>query len=68
MFAFLPKSFVISRIFLIFASDIEERVKLMSMKTVQDYIAIVRQHCSKITNDFGIKSLRIFGSVSRNDI
>lgn len=37
------------------------------MKTVQDYIAIVRQNSSKITNDFGIKSLRIFGSVSRNE-
>lgn len=37
------------------------------MKSVQDYIAIIRQNSSKITNDFGIKSLRIFGSVSRNE-
>ena len=37
------------------------------MKTVQDYIGIIRQNSSKITHDFGIKSLRIFGSVSRNE-
>ena len=34
------------------------------MRTVQDYIAIIRQNSSKITKDFGIKTLRIFGSVS----
>ena len=37
------------------------------MMTVQDYIAIIRQNSSKITQDFGIKTLRIFGSVSRNE-
>lgn len=37
------------------------------MMTVQDYIAIIRQNSSKITKDFGIKTLRIFGSVSRNE-
>ena len=37
------------------------------MRTVQDYIAIIRQNSSKITGDFGIKTLRIFGSVSRNE-
>ena len=37
------------------------------MRTVQDYIAIIRQNSSKITKDFGIKTLRIFGSVSRNE-
>ena len=30
------------------------------MRTVQDYIAIIRQNSSKITQDFGIKTLRIF--------
>lgn len=29
------------------------------MRTVQDYIAIIRQNSSKITKDFGIKTLRI---------
>ena len=37
------------------------------MMTVQDYIAIIRQNSSKITKDFGIKTLSIFGSVSRNE-
>ena len=37
------------------------------MKVVQDYIKTIKQNSSKITNDFGIKTLRIFGSVSRNE-
>ena len=42
-------------------------LKIGVMRTVQDYIAIIRQNSSKITQDFGIKTLRIFGSVSRNE-
>ena len=42
-------------------------LKISVMRTVQDYIAIIRQNSSKITKDFGIKTLRIFGSVSRNE-
>lgn len=37
------------------------------MKVVQDYIKTIKQNSSKITNDFGIKTLRILGSVSRNE-
>ena len=37
------------------------------MKTLQYYISTIRQNSSKITHDFGIKTLRIFGSVSRNE-
>lgn len=37
------------------------------MKTAQDYIAIIRQNSSKITHDFGIKSLRIFKSRIERD-
>ncbi len=37
------------------------------MKTLQYYISMIKQNCSKITHDFGIKTLRIFGSVSRNE-
>lgn len=37
------------------------------MRTVQDYISIIRANGSKITGEFGIKTLRIFGSVSRNE-
>ena len=42
-------------------------LKIGIMRTVQNYIAIIRQNSSKITKDFGIKTLRIFGSVSRNE-
>ena len=37
------------------------------MRTVQDYIATIRQNSSTITHNYGIKTLRIFGSVSRNE-
>lgn len=37
------------------------------MRALQDYIATIKQNSFKITNDFGIKTLRIFGSVSRNE-
>ena len=37
------------------------------MKTLQYYISTIKQNSSKITHDFGIKTLRIFGSVSRNE-
>ena len=37
------------------------------MRTVQDHIAIIRQNSSKLTKDFGIKSMRIFGSVSQKE-
>ena len=37
------------------------------MRALQDYIATIKQNSFKINNDFGIKTLRIFGSVSRNE-
>ena len=37
------------------------------MRALQDYIATIKQNSFKITNDFGKKTLRIFGSVSRNE-
>ena len=42
-------------------------LKISVMRSVHDYITIIRQNSTKITNDFGIKTLRIFGSVSRNE-
>ena len=42
-------------------------LKISVMRSVQDYITVIRRNSSKITNDFGIKTLRIFGSVSRNE-
>ena len=37
------------------------------MDTIYDYIAAIKQNRSKIMHDFGVKSLRIFGSVARNE-
>ena len=37
------------------------------MKDLQDYLSEIRAHHLRITHDFGIKTLRIFGSVSRNE-
>lgn len=37
------------------------------MRTVQDYVAIIKRNRTKIMNDFGIRTLCIFGSVSRNE-
>ena len=37
------------------------------MRTLQEYISVIRQNHAKITRDFGIKSLCIFGSVARNE-
>lgn len=37
------------------------------MRTVQDYVATIKQNRTKIMNDFGIRTLCIFGSVSRNE-
>lgn len=37
------------------------------MRTVQDYVATIKRNRTKIMNDFGIRTLCIFGSVSRNE-
>ena len=57
------KSLEDTRYFLIFAL-FKDRCYENSSRL---YIAIIRQNSSKITKDFGIKTLRIFGSVSRNE-
>ena len=37
------------------------------MNGIQYYITAIRENSPKITHDFGIRTLRIFGSVSRNE-
>lgn len=37
------------------------------MKTREYYISLITSHSEELKNDFGVKSLRIFGSVSRNE-
>ena len=39
----------------------------MFMKTQREYIDILSKNAKKIREDFGIKSLCIFGSVARNE-
>lgn len=36
------------------------------MKTREEYIALITSHAEKLQNTFGITSLRLFGSVARN--
>ena len=37
------------------------------MKTKEEYISILLLHANEIKTTFGVKSLRLFGSVSRNE-
>lgn len=37
------------------------------MKTTQEYISLIGSHAKELKTMFGIRSLRIFGSVSRNE-
>ena len=37
------------------------------MKTREEYIAFIASHAEELQNTFGITSLRLFGSVARNE-
>lgn len=37
------------------------------METREYYISLITSHSEELKNEFGVKSLRIFGSVSRNE-
>ena len=37
------------------------------MKTREEYIALITSHAEELQNTFGITSLRLFGSVARNE-
>lgn len=37
------------------------------MKSKEYYISLITSHAEELKNDFGIKTLRLFGSVSRNE-
>ncbi len=37
------------------------------MKTTQEYIRLIADHADELRSQFGIRSLRLFGSVSRNE-
>lgn len=37
------------------------------MRTQDEYLKILRNHAEDLKNRFGIRSLRLFGSVARNE-
>ena len=37
------------------------------MKTTKEYISLIASHAEELKTLFGVRSLRIFGSVSRNE-
>ena len=37
------------------------------MKSKEYYIALILSHAEELKKNFGVKSLRLFGSVSRNE-
>ena len=39
----------------------------LKMKTRSDYIALIQSHAEELQQRFGITSLRLFGSVARNE-
>ena len=55
-------SFAISQKIPIFVTS-----KRFNMKTTQEYISLIGSHAEELKTMFGIRSLRIFGSVSRNE-
>ena len=40
--------------------------RILRMKTREEYIALITSHAEELQNTFGITSLRLFGSVVRN--
>ena len=40
---------------------------LKTMRTRQEYIDIIRAHANELQSRFGITSMRLFGSVARNE-
>ena len=55
--------FVLSFFICIFAARLNQIIKM----ELQNCVNTIRENSSKIVSDFGIRSLRIFGSVSRNE-
>ena len=44
-----------------------KNARIVKMKTREEYIALIASHAGELQNTFGITSLRIFGSVARNE-
>ena len=41
--------------------------RIVKMKTREEYIALIASHAGELQNTFGITSLRLFGSVAKNE-
>jgi hypothetical protein len=37
------------------------------MKTTSEYIELIKSHADELRSDFGVRTLRLFGSVSRGE-
>ena len=46
---------------------IDSHINGIIMKTTKEYISLISSHADELKKVFGIKSLLIFGSVSRNE-
>ena len=44
-----------------------KQVRNSVMRSSQEYIDIIREHSSELREQFGITSMRLFGSVARNE-
>jgi predicted nucleotidyltransferase len=44
-----------------------KNARIIKMKTREEYIALIASHAGELQNTFGITSLRLFGSVARNE-
>ena len=44
-----------------------ENIRILRMKTREENIALIASHAEELHNTFGITSLRLFGSVARNE-
>lgn len=49
------------------SSKTPESTKKVTMKTRQGYIDTLKAHAPKLQSEFGISSMRLFGSVARNE-
>ena len=43
-----------------------KNARIVKMKTREEYITLITSHAEELQNTFGITSLRLFGSVARN--
>lgn len=55
---------VISYFWFIFAAY---KINAEAMKSTQEYVSMLKQHASELREQFGIKAMRLFGSVAMGE-